>query len=91
MHLTNRRIFYNHLALPAYVPHALEVVKAEGIYLYTDKGEKYIDLVSGVSVSNLGHSHPEIVEAVKKQAETYMHLMVYGNTSSRRKFNWRVS
>ncbi len=78
MQLTNRQIFYNHLALPSEVPDALEVVKAEGIYLYNDKGEKYIDLVSGVSVSNLGHSHPEVVEAVKKQAETYMHLMVYG-------------
>jgi acetylornithine/succinyldiaminopimelate/putrescine aminotransferase len=78
MQLTNRQIFFKHLALPSDVPDALEVVKAEGIYLYTDKGEKYIDLVSGVSVSNLGHSHPEVVEAVQKQAATYMHLMVYG-------------
>ncbi len=78
MQLTNRQIFYNHLALPSEVSNAIEVVKAEGIYLYDDKGDKFIDLVSGVSVSNLGHSHPEIVEAVKKQAETYMHLMVYG-------------
>ncbi len=78
MFLTNRELFYRHLAIPAEVPRALEIVKAKGIYLFDISGKKYIDLVSGVSVSNVGHSHPEIVAAVKKQAETYMHLMVYG-------------
>lgn len=78
MHLSNRQLYYQHLAVPANVPEALEIVKAEGIYLYTDKGEKYVDLVSGVSVSNLGHRHPKVVEAIKNQVDKYMHLMVYG-------------
>lgn len=78
MHLSNRQLFQQNLAIPADAPNALEIEKAEGIYLYTDKGEKYIDLVSGVSVSNIGHCHPDIVEAVKSQSDKYMHLMVYG-------------
>jgi acetylornithine/succinyldiaminopimelate/putrescine aminotransferase len=56
----------------------LEIERAEGIYLYDIQGKAYIDLVSGVSVSNVGHCHPIVVEAVKSQAEKYMHLMVYG-------------
>jgi len=78
MHLTNRQLFQQNLAVPAIDPTAMEIVKAKGIYLFTDKGEKYIDLVSGVSVSNIGHLHPKVVEAVKQQSEKYMHLMVYG-------------
>ena len=78
MHISNRQLFQQNLAIPADVPDALEIEKAEGIYLFTDRGEKYIDLVSGVSVSNIGHSHPAVVEAVKLQTEKYMHLMVYG-------------
>jgi acetylornithine/succinyldiaminopimelate/putrescine aminotransferase len=56
----------------------LEIVRAEGIYMYGPDGKKYIDMISGVSVSNTGHSHPRVVEAVKNQAGLYMHLMVYG-------------
>jgi acetylornithine/succinyldiaminopimelate/putrescine aminotransferase len=56
----------------------LEVVRAEGIYLYTLSGQRYVDLVSGVSVSSVGHSHPRVVAAVQQQAAQYMHLMVYG-------------
>jgi acetylornithine/succinyldiaminopimelate/putrescine aminotransferase len=56
----------------------LEVARAEGIYLYAADGQRYIDLVSGVSVSNVGHSHPKVVAAVQRQAAQYMHLMVYG-------------
>ena len=78
MQLTNRQLFLQHVALPSVDPEALEVVKAKGIYLYTDNNEKYIDLVSGVSVSNVGHLHPKVVSAVKKQLDSYMHLMVYG-------------
>jgi acetylornithine/succinyldiaminopimelate/putrescine aminotransferase len=56
----------------------LEVIRAEGIYMYGPAGEKYMDLISGVSVSNTGHGHPKVVEAVKNQVDLYMHLMVYG-------------
>ena len=66
------------MGIPSPRPSGLEIVDAEGIYLFDRQGKRYIDLVSGVSVSNLGHKHPEIVEAVRKQAEDYMHLMVYG-------------
>jgi acetylornithine/N-succinyldiaminopimelate aminotransferase len=56
----------------------VEIVRAEGIYMYGPDNKKYIDLISGVSVSNTGHCHPKVVEAVKTQMDLYMHLMVYG-------------
>jgi acetylornithine/succinyldiaminopimelate/putrescine aminotransferase len=56
----------------------LEIVRAEGLYMYDPEGRKYLDLISGVSVSNTGHCHPRVVEAVSRQAASYMHLMVYG-------------
>lgn len=56
----------------------LEIVKAEGVFMFDSAGRKYLDLVSGVSVSNTGHRHPKVVEAVKRQVDSYMHLMVYG-------------
>ena len=56
----------------------LEIQSASGIYMYEPGGKEFIDLISGVSVSYLGHSHPEIIQAVKDQADKYLHLMVYG-------------
>jgi acetylornithine/succinyldiaminopimelate/putrescine aminotransferase len=56
----------------------LEISRAEGIYLHTPDGQRYVDLVSGVSVSNVGHGHPKVVAAVQRQASQYMHVMVYG-------------
>jgi len=56
----------------------LEIERAEGVYMYSPSGEKYLDLISGVSVSNTGHRHPKVVQAVKDQVDAYMHLMVYG-------------
>jgi acetylornithine/succinyldiaminopimelate/putrescine aminotransferase len=56
----------------------LEIEKAEGIWLYGPDGKKYLDLISGVSVSNTGHRHPLVIDAVKTQLDSYMHLMVYG-------------
>ncbi|WP_240186937.1 aspartate aminotransferase family protein [Pedobacter nanyangensis] len=56
----------------------LEFVKAQGVNLYNSEGKAYIDLIAGIGVSNVGHCHPNVVAAVQKQAETYMHLMVYG-------------
>lgn len=76
--MTNREIFFQHMGLPSRNPMGLEINKAEGIYLYDKQGKEYIDLVSGVSVSNIGHRHPAIVKAVKSQLDQYMHLMVYG-------------
>ena len=55
-----------------------EVEKAEGSYIFGKDGKKYLDLVAGVSANTLGHSHPKIVNAIKEQAEKYLHVMVYG-------------
>lgn len=74
----NREIFFNNIGLPSAHPPAIEIERAEGIFLFDAKGKKYFDLVSGVSVSSLGHSNPRVKEAVKKQIDAYMHLMVYG-------------
>ena len=75
---TIRQSYYKHVGLTSPEPMAFEVKKAEGIYLFDGKGNKYIDLISGISVSSLGHGNPAIIEAVQKQAEMYMHTMVYG-------------
>jgi acetylornithine/succinyldiaminopimelate/putrescine aminotransferase len=76
--MTNRQLFLRHVAQTSDAPLALEIVRAEGVHLYDESGKKYLDLIAGISVCNLGHSHPRVVEAVKDQAERYMHLMVYG-------------
>lgn len=59
-------------------PLMLEIERAEGVFMHGSDGRKYLDLISGVSVSNTGHCHPDVVKAVSDQAGTYMHLMVYG-------------
>jgi len=59
-------------------PLMLDVVKAEGVYLIDRTGKRYVDMISGIGVSSLGHCHPRVVKAVQKQAATYMHTMVYG-------------
>lgn len=76
--ISEKHLFLQHVGQTNENPLMLEIEKAEGIYLFGKDGKKYIDLVSGVSVSNLGHGHPDIVEAIKKQVEQYTHLMVYG-------------
>ena len=76
--MTERELFFKYMGLPASNPSALEISKAEGIYLFDKNGRKIIDLCAGVSVSNIGHNHPHVVEAVKEQVEKYMHIHVYG-------------
>jgi acetylornithine/succinyldiaminopimelate/putrescine aminotransferase len=78
MTLSNRQIFLRHVGQTSGTPLQLEIERAEGIYFHTPEGKRYTDLVSGVSVSALGHGHPAVVTAVKAQAEKHMHLMVYG-------------
>lgn len=77
--LTDRQIFQTNLGLPAIVDDPLEIVKAKGVFMYDAEGKDYLDLVSGVSVSNVGHCHPKVIEAITKQVNKYMHLMVYGD------------
>ncbi len=76
--ISNREIFLRNIGQTTDHPLAIEIEKAEGIYLYDTGGKDYIDLVSGVSVSNVGHRHPRVVEAVKNQVDKHMHLLVYG-------------
>ena len=73
-----KQLFYDHQGRTSDAPIGIEIVNSEGIYLYDKNGKDYIDLVSGVSVSNLGHKHPEILKATKAQLDKYSHLMVYG-------------
>jgi acetylornithine/N-succinyldiaminopimelate aminotransferase len=76
--LNLRQAFLQHVAQTSDAPLAIEASHASGIYIHTTAGKKLIDLISGIAVSSLGHSHPKIVAAVKAQVEKYMHLMVYG-------------
>lgn len=76
--MTNRQLFLSHVAQTSSSPIALEIVKAKGIKMWDVNGKEYIDLIAGFSVCNIGHGHPEVIQAVKDQAEEYMHLIVYG-------------
>ena len=73
-----RQLFLQHVAQTSSAPLALEIVKAEGCELTDVSGRKYIDLIGGISVANIGHRHPRVIEAIKKQLDEYMHIMVYG-------------
>ena len=76
--LTQRQLFLQHNAQTTLAPLLLEFNKALGMYLYDTAGKKYMDLIAGIGVSNVGHCHPAVVAAVQQQAESYMHIMVYG-------------
>ncbi|MCF2519739.1 aspartate aminotransferase family protein [Dyadobacter sp. CY351] len=78
MHISHRQHFFDHLAQTSDYPLALEIVKAEGAYMYGPDGRKYMDLISGIAVSNVGHRHPKVLAAVHEQLEKHMHLLVYG-------------
>ncbi len=71
-------MFLQHVGQTSQAPLALEIVKAEGCKLYDVNGKEYIDLIGGISVCNVGHRHPKVVEAIKKQLDNYLHIMVYG-------------
>src|SRR5215217_703265 len=75
---TLRQLFLANNAQTTNFPLLLEFERAEGINLYNSEGKAYIDLISGIGVSSLGHGNPKVIEAVKQQVEKYMHLMVYG-------------
>ncbi len=70
--------FYKHQAQTTPHPLAMEVSHAEGSYIYDEHKKAYLDFVAGVSACSLGHRHPKVVAAIKKQLDTYMHVMVYG-------------
>lgn len=76
--LSNRQLFLLNTAQTSSSPRLIEVDRAEGVYLFGPKGEKYIDLVSGFAVTNVGHRHPKVLEAISKQLNKYLHVTVYG-------------
>lgn len=76
--MNNRQLFLQHVAQTSDAPIALHIVKAEGNYLYDVDGNKYLDLIGGISVCNVGHRHPAVVAAIREQADKYLHIMVYG-------------
>ncbi|WP_018617540.1 aspartate aminotransferase family protein [Segetibacter koreensis] len=76
--MNNRQLFLSHVAQTSPAPIGLEIVKAAGIKMWDVNGKEYIDLISGFSVCNIGHSNPKVIKAVKDQVDQYMHLIVYG-------------
>ncbi len=75
---SNRQLFLRHVAQTSGSSLQFEIERAEGIFFYDTSGKKFIDLVSGVSVSALGHGHPAVLQAIRSQSEQYLHTMVYG-------------
>src|ERR1700741_1808214 len=76
--ISHRQLFLHHLAQTSPSPLGLEIVRAEGDFIFDTGGKKYVDLISGISVSNVGHRHPKVIKAIHEQLEKYMHLIVYG-------------
>lgn len=76
--MNHRQLFLQHVAQTSEAPLGLHIVRAQGVYQYSAEGKKYIDLISGFSVANIGHSHPKVVAAVQQQAAAFMHVIVYG-------------
>ncbi|MBK9760683.1 MAG: aspartate aminotransferase family protein [Flavobacteriales bacterium] len=70
--------FLDHLAQTSPHPLALDIVKAEGCYLYDRSGKRYLDLVAGLAVNNVGHRHPNVISAIKDQCDKYLHVIPYG-------------
>lgn len=76
--MTNRQIFLNHIGQTSPAPLALEIVKAEGCKLYDIYNKEYIDLIGGISVCNIGHGNKKVIDAINKQVNDYLHVMVNG-------------
>ena len=82
--VTHRQLFFQHVAQTSDSPLALEIDRAEGVYIYgptlgpDSQPKRYIDLISGIGVSNVGHRHPKVLDAIRQQLDKYLHLMVYG-------------
>lgn len=76
--MNQRELFLKHVAQTSSSPLALQIAKAEGTTLFATDGKEYLDLIGGISVCNIGHRHPKVVEAIKKQADEYLHVLVYG-------------
>ena len=76
--ITHRELFLKNVAQTSDFPLSLEIERAEGVYMYGKDGKEYMDLISGIGVSNVGHRHPKVTQAIHNQVDKYLHLMVYG-------------
>lgn len=76
--MNQRSLFLQHVGQTSPAPLALSFVKAEGCMLWDETGRPHIDMISGISVCNVGHRHPRVVQAIKDQTDKYLHLLVYG-------------
>ena len=77
--MNERELFFRHVAQTSPAPLALEIVRADCATLFDAQGKEYIDLIGGISVANIGHRHPKVIEAIQRQTEAYLHIMVYGS------------
>lgn len=76
--MQNRDQFYRFLAQTSDTPLGLEIDRAEGSFIYTKDGRSIIDLIAGIAVSSLGHGHPEVLDAIHRQTDRHLHVMVFG-------------
>lgn len=76
--MSRRDRFLKHQGQTTPYPFLIDIDYAEGIHIYDKNGKAYVDLISGVAVNNIGHNHPKVVAAIKKQVDKHMHVMVYG-------------
>jgi acetylornithine/N-succinyldiaminopimelate aminotransferase len=76
--MTEKHFFLNHIGQTNEQPFLIDVDYAEGIYIYDKNGKQYMDMISGVAVNNIGHRHPKVIEAIQKQIDKHLHVMVYG-------------
>lgn len=74
----SEEVFLHNLAQTTPYPYNITIEKAEGVYLYAPDGKRYIDMISGIGVSNLGHRHPHVIKSIKDQVDKHLHVMVYG-------------
>ena len=70
--------FHKYQAQTTPHPLGMEISYAKGSYIYDTDKNPYLDFVAGVSACSLGHQHPVVVSAIKKQLDRYLHVMVYG-------------
>jgi len=77
--MTTRELFFKHIAQTSPAPLALEIVRAEGLWLFDAEGKKYLDAIGGISVCNTGHRHPAVLDAIRKQTESYLHIWFMEN------------
>ena len=74
----SKETFLHSLAQTSPYPFLIPIERAEGVYLYGPDGKTYMDMISGIGVSAIGHRHPHVIKAIKDQLDKHLHVMVYG-------------